>query len=86
MSETTFAVSPEVGLGKPLETVDYIGELRTAFRRPIEATWLPRNLMVSCDKDHALLKALRIAFYDHLPIRLSPDVIWITIAHGFACM
>jgi hypothetical protein len=84
MSDTTFAVSPEVKLGERLEKVDYVGELRTALRRPIEATWLPRNLLVACDDKHALLSAFRLAFYDHLPLRLSPDAIWITLARGFA--
>jgi hypothetical protein len=84
MSATTFAVSPNVEAKKPLEKVDYIGKLRTALRRPIEATWLPRNLLVACDEDHALLSSMRIAFYEHLPLRLSPDVIWITLARGFA--
>ena len=84
MSDTTFAVSPDAKSKKPLEKVDYIGKLRTALRRPIEATWLPRNLLVACDEDHALLSAFRIAFYEHMPLRLSPDVIWITLARGFA--
>lgn len=84
MSNTTFAVSPEVKSKRPLEQVDYIGKLRTALRRPIEATWLPRNPLVSCDENHALLSALRIAFYGHVPLRLSPDVIWVTLARGFA--
>ncbi len=84
MSETTFAVSPDVKAKKPLEKVDYIGKLRTALRRPIEATWLPRNLLVACNKNHALLTSIHIAFYQHMPLRLSPDVIWITLARGFA--
>lgn len=86
MSDTTFAVSPDVNPRptKPFERVDYIGKLRTALRRPIEATWLPRNPLVSCDENHALLSALLISFYKHVPIRLSPDAIWITLARGFA--
>lgn len=84
MSLTTFAVTPDAKPQKPLEKVDYVGELRTALRRPIEATWLPRNMLVVCDNDHALLSAFKIAFYEHMPLRLSPDVIWITLARGFA--
>jgi hypothetical protein len=84
MSDTTFAVSPEVKSKKPLKKVDYVGKLRVALRRPIEATWLPKNLLVACDEDHALLTAFRIAFYDHMPLRLTPDAIWITLARGFA--
>lgn len=84
MSDTTFAVSPNVVPKKPLEEVDYIGKLRTALRRPIEAAWLPKNPLVECDDDHALLAAFKISFYDHMPLRLSPDAIWITLARGFA--
>ena len=47
MSDTTFAVSPDVKPGTALETVDHIGELRTALRRPIEAAWRPKNRMVA---------------------------------------
>jgi hypothetical protein len=84
MPDTTFAVSPEVTPRKRYEKVDYVGKLRVALRRPIEATWLPRNMLIACDEDHALLTAMKISFYDHFPLRLSPDVIWITLARGFA--
>jgi hypothetical protein len=84
MSDTTFAVSPEVKPKQAQETVDYVGALRTALRRPIEATWLPKRPLISCDDDHALLAAMRYSFYDHVPLRLSPDIVWITLARGFA--
>ncbi len=84
MSDTTFAVSSDVRLGERLKKVDHLGELRTALRRPIEAAWRPQNHVVACVEDHALLSAFRLAFYTHLPLRLSPDVIWITLARGFA--
>ena len=84
MSDTTFPVSPELADKRDIETVDYVGELRTALRRPIEQHWLPRNPVVVCDNQHALLSALQHAFYDHLPLRLTPDAIWITLARGFS--
>ncbi len=84
MSDTTFTVSPEVKPKRQLEKVDYVRELRIAFRRPIEATWLPTQPLVACDNTHALLTAFQLSFYDHMPLRLSPDVIWITLARGFA--
>ena len=84
MTHTTFPVSPEVSPKKPPEKVDYVGKLRVAFRRPIEATWLPREPLVACDDDHALLTAMKLSFYEHFPLRLSPDAIWITLARGFA--
>lgn len=84
MTHTTIPVSPDVSAKKPHEKVDYVGKLRVAFRRPIEATWLPREPLVACDDDHALLTAMKLSFYDHFPLRLSPDAIWITLARGFA--
>lgn len=84
MTHTTFPVSPDVTPKTPPEKVDYVGKLRVAFRRPIEATWLPREPLVACDDDHALLTAMNLSFYDHFPLRLSPDAIWITLARGFA--
>lgn len=84
MSDTTFDVSPDVRPKRQLKKVDYISELRKALRRPIEAAWLPSNMLVACDNNHSLLSAMRIAFYDHMPLRLSPDAIWITLARGFA--
>jgi hypothetical protein len=84
MPDTTFPVSPDVTPKKRREKVDYVGKLRAAFRRPIEATWLPTNLLIACDEDHALITALKVSFFDHLPLRLSPDAIWITLARGFA--
>lgn len=84
MSDTTFPVSPEVTPGGLRQSVDYVHELRTALRRPLEALWTPEKPLVACDADHALLSALKLAFYEHLPLRLSPDAIWITLARGFA--
>ncbi len=84
MTDTTFAVSPDATPKKPREKVDYVGKLRVALRRPIEATWLPREPLIACDDDHALLTAMCASFYDHFPLRLSPDAIWITLARGFA--
>ena len=84
MTATTFPVSPDAKPKKPHEKVDYVGKLRVALRRPVEATWLPREPLIACDEDHALLTAMQISFYDHFPLRLSPDAIWITLARGFA--
>ncbi len=84
MTDTIFSVSPDVKPKEPHEKVDYIGKLRVALRRPIEATWLPRDPLIACDEDHALLTAMQVSFYDHFPLRLSPDAIWITLARGFA--
>lgn len=77
MTATTFPVTPDVTAKDPHEKMDYVGKLRVALRRPIEATWLPREPLIACDDDHALLTAMCSSFYDHFPLRLSPDAIWI---------
>ncbi len=84
MPDTTFDVTTRVRQGPIREAVDYSRELRKAFRRRIEASWEPRARMVACNKNHALLSALCFSFYDHHPLRLSPDMIWITLARSFA--
>lgn len=84
MTDTTFNVSPEVTKKNNRKIVDYVGELRTALRRPIEQHWLPRNPVVACNNDHALLTAICYAFYDHVPLRITPDALWITLSRGFA--
>jgi hypothetical protein len=84
MQQVTITVSPGVTLGKPLPVIDHEKVLASAFRGPIEALWKPSANFVSCTKDHALLSAVNDAFYRHYPLRLSPDVIWLTLARGFA--
>lgn len=84
MTHTIFPVNADVKSKLPLEKVDYIGKLRVAFRRPIEATWIPREPLVAIDDNHALLTAMKLSFYDHFPLRISPDAIWITLVRGFA--
>lgn len=42
------------------------------------------GMVMAFDKNNMLARAVHSAFYDHFPLRLSPDAIWITIAQGFA--
>lgn len=84
MQQMTFEVSPEVARGKALPVVDHKALFSSAFRGPIEALWTPTASLVSCSETHALLSAVHDAFYQHYPLRLSPDVIWLTLARGFA--
>jgi hypothetical protein len=84
MTETRFTVCDAVETGGLLPVVDHRSILQTALRRPIEAMWTPDRPLIACEEDHALLSAMRTAFYEHLPLRLSPDAIWLTLARGFA--
>ncbi|HVX60269.1 MAG TPA: DUF4419 domain-containing protein [Pirellulales bacterium] len=80
----TFSVSPEVAPPKPRPAIDHVTILRKALRRPVEAMWRPTHPLVACDEDHALVMAVHDAFYEHHPLVLSPDAIWLTMARGFA--
>lgn len=84
MPETSFVVCNEVETGPMLPVVDHSTLLRRSLRRPVESMWKPQRPLVECEADHALLSAMRTAFYEHLPLRLSPDTIWLTLARGFA--
>lgn len=80
----TFAVCPNVSPSTALPVVDHTQVLRKAFRRPIEAMWRPAHPLVTCDDDHALVRAAHDAFYHHHPLILTPDAVWLTLARGFA--
>jgi hypothetical protein len=82
--QTTFIVSPEVALGKPLPIIDHRSVLASALRGPIEALWEPTAPLVLYPEEHALLAAANKAFYRHYPLRLTPDAVWLTLARGFA--
>jgi hypothetical protein len=82
--DTTFVVCADVEIGALEPVIDYAAVLRAALRRPIEAMWKPSQPLIACEEDHALLSAMRTAFYQHLPLRLSPDAIWLTLARGFS--
>lgn len=84
MNETGFVVCTDVETGGLQPTVEHARLLRDALRRPIKAMWTPARPLIACEEDHALLSAMRTAFYEHLPLRLSPDAIWLTLARGFA--
>jgi Domain of unknown function (DUF4419) len=84
MSNTTFPVCSDVEKGGPQDIIDHRAALRSALRRPIEAMWTPERPLIDCGEDHALLSAMRTAFYEHLPLLLSPDAIWLTLTRGFA--
>ena len=44
----------------------------------------PAQPVLEPDGVHPLLSAVARAFADHRPLVLSPDAVWLTIAHGVA--
>lgn len=50
----------------------------------VEATYTSEKPLVACTDRHALAQAAYFAFYEHHPLVLSPDAVWLTLAQGFA--
>lgn len=51
----------------------------------VEATSpFPPNVCHVFTQHNMLAKAVYSAFYDHHPLRLSPDAVWLTVVQGFA--
>lgn len=79
----TFPVSdvPEASRRLPRGAVEPVlmsgrsGRLEASVR-------LPEGLVPT--EEHGFLGALRLAFAEHLPLRLRPDDVWLLIAQGFA--
>ncbi len=84
MAETTFPVCAVENSYRRFEKVDYIAELRTTMKCPIEGAWYPRGMLINCNGDNALVSAMSMSFNYHLPLTLSPDVIWITLLYGLS--
>jgi hypothetical protein len=58
--------------------------VRNLLAKPVEAMACAAQRLVSCDTTHALVKAAHDAFYDHHPLTIRPDDVWLCIAQGFA--
>ena len=52
--------------------------------QPLEACSKYHGTLLSEINNHAFVDCLRLAFQAHRPISISPDMIWLLIAHGFA--
>jgi hypothetical protein len=91
---TTFQVSNVKSEGKPLaqipvsNSVHYLGGFKTESTGSNLA-----NLTCSVDERYmkqgvweinGFLRAIHLAFAQHLPLALSPDDVWLAIAQGFA--
>ncbi len=84
MRAVTFEVSPEVGLGERLDPIRYEEVLEGALQGTIEGLWTPASPLVTCSEKHQLVSAVYDAFFQHYPLTLTPDAVWLTLARGFA--
>jgi hypothetical protein len=80
----TFAVCDVMRMFAPFPALEAEAALRSLFARPVEARSPVRGRLFSCKDTNALAQAAHDAFYHHAPLVLSPDVVWLCLAQGFA--
>eukprot|EP00730_Choanoeca_flexa_P014385 TRINITY_DN6273_c0_g1_i1.p4 TRINITY_DN6273_c0_g1~~TRINITY_DN6273_c0_g1_i1.p4 ORF type:complete len:132 (+),score=17.75 TRINITY_DN6273_c0_g1_i1:162-557(+) len=87
----TFAVDDQVGLGTPIKPCcnDANREFRRAWRQhgtveSVEHVETPGTLISVLSERNMLAEAFSIAFFEHYPLILTPDVIWLAIMQGLA--
>lgn len=80
---TTFAVS-DVRRGALKPALDREPAIRSLLGARVEATSTSTRRLVACSDRNPLAQAAHDAFYEHLPLVLSPDAVWLCLAQGFA--
>ncbi len=83
-TSTTFPVD-DVAVGtKPLPTERLKESIEKLLGTPVEACDRYTATVVKQPGFHSLIAAADLAYQGHFPLVLSPDMIWLTIAQGFA--
>jgi hypothetical protein len=80
----TFEVSDVKEPRSRMEPLDRDHVLRGLFQQPIEALYHSDATLVACDNGNQLALAVHEAFFQHRPLVLTPDAVWLCIAGGFA--
>ncbi len=80
---TTIVVS-EVSRGEAYESLNIDASIASLVKKKLEAAVCDARRLVSCDTQHAFVKAAHDSFYDHHPLVIRPDDVWFCIAQGFA--
>ncbi len=84
-NKITFAVDSVKHGAARFPSVSLWTRVEKMTERSLRVTSHPSHFrVVEDDGCHALLSAVHLAFSRHLPLALTPDVIWLTIAQGFA--
>lgn len=85
LNKITFAVDCVKSGAERFPSVSLWTRVEQMTERSLRVTSHPAHFrVVEDDGCHALLSAVHLAFSRHLPLALTPDVIWLTIAQGFA--
>jgi len=97
VSDVAHAAGPRAELDRAVAITSLMGapppaggEPRSFGRPPrppaarVEQAYTSAARLVACTDVSPLVQMAHDAFYEHRPIALSPDVVWFTIAQGFA--
>src|SRR5262245_22657558 len=84
VTNATFAVSDVAPATEPLQELTYHQAVANFVGGPVESCSKYHGRLVANVVSHPLIAALHGAFASHRPLRLSPDIIWLTITQGFA--
>jgi len=85
LNEITFSVDDVKPSKKRFAKTSVWKRVEKLTGHPLQAASHAPNFSVVEDQGHhALLSAVHLAFSQHLPLSITPDVIWLTIAQGFA--
>lgn len=81
---STFEVSALPRATEPLHIVPYYQAIDFLLSQPIEACSRYHGQLVAGISFHPVVAAVFLAFNDHRPLVLSPDMIWLLICQGVA--
>lgn len=87
MSPTSFAVadvSPPLAPCPELPYPAALQRLLSVAPADLESCSRYHGTLVDTAPSHPLIAALHLAFAEHRPLVLTPDVIWLTLTHGLA--
>jgi hypothetical protein len=80
----SFSVSDVVPATEPLPEAPYYEAVAAFLGGRVESCSCYHGTLVEGLRSHPLIGALHLGFASHRPVCLSPDIIWLTMAQGFA--
>lgn len=85
LPEVTYKAGVEALLNKPPSQLpDESQGLASASTRAVEACSQYHGKLVANVHLHPVMAAIHLAYKDHRPLVLSPDIVWLLVAQGFA--
>ncbi|XP_070532233.1 uncharacterized protein [Ptychodera flava] len=84
VTAVTFDVAEVPAATKPLKATSSTENLTVRIKQKIESNYQTNAIIVSSSRLHGLVQAVHMAYGNHYPLVLSPDMIWLCITQGLA--